>query len=89
MFILSFKAIRENWNFKYSAAYVLCLLRESGVKPQDTVGASISVIAAKAINRLPTNLLTVLDTEPKTGIEVSHCIHDIKGIFKYSATYVL
>ncbi|XP_028166088.1 uncharacterized protein LOC114356902 [Ostrinia furnacalis] len=63
------KAIRENWNLKYSATYVLCLLRDTGVKPQDTVGASISVVAASSPTRPPTNLLTVLDTEPKSGIE--------------------
>ncbi|CAH0397933.1 unnamed protein product [Chilo suppressalis] len=63
------KAIRENWNLKYSATYVLCLLRDTGVKPQDTVGASISVLSASSPNRPPTNLLTVLDTEPKSGIE--------------------
>lgn len=65
-----FQAIRENWNLKYSATYVLCLLRESGVKPQETVGAAISVLSSNAPNRPPTNLLTVLDTEPKSGIEV-------------------
>ncbi|CAH2037521.1 unnamed protein product, partial [Iphiclides podalirius] len=63
------KPIRENWNLKYSATYVLCLLRDSGVKPQETVGASLSVVANSSPNRPPTNLLTVLDTEPKSGIE--------------------
>ncbi|XP_037293717.1 uncharacterized protein LOC115452130 [Manduca sexta] len=63
------KAIRENWNLKYSATYVLCLLRNTGVKPQDTVGASISVLASNAPNRPATNLLTILDTEPRAGIE--------------------
>ncbi|CAH0579058.1 unnamed protein product [Chrysodeixis includens] len=63
------KAIRENWNLKYSATYVLCLLRDSGVKPQETVGASISVVASTSPGRPPTNLLTVLDTEPRSGIE--------------------
>ncbi|CAK1596128.1 unnamed protein product [Parnassius mnemosyne] len=63
------KPIRENWNLKYSATYVLCLLRGSGVKPQETVGASLSVLASSSPNRPPTNLLTVLDTEPKSGIE--------------------
>lgn len=65
-----FQAIRENWNLKYSATYVLCLLKDSGVKPQETVGGSISVIASASPNRPPTNLLTILDTEPQTGIEV-------------------
>ncbi|XP_045497331.1 uncharacterized protein LOC123695504 [Colias croceus] len=63
------KPIRENWNLKYSATYVLCLLRDTGVKPQETVGASISIVAAVSPNRAPTNLLTVLDTEPRSGIE--------------------
>ncbi|VVD03536.1 unnamed protein product [Leptidea sinapis] len=63
------KPIRENWNMKYSATYVLCLLRGSGVKPQETVGASVAVVAAATPNRPPTNLLTVLDTEPGSGID--------------------
>lgn len=63
------KAIRENWNLKYSATYVLCLLRDTGVKPQDTVGATVSVLASSSPGRPPTNLLTILDTEPRSGIE--------------------
>ncbi|XP_050346328.1 uncharacterized protein LOC126770803 [Nymphalis io] len=63
------KPIRENWNLRYSATYVLCLLRDSGIKPQETVGASLSIVANTTPNRPPTNLLTVRDTEPKTGIE--------------------
>ncbi|KAI5651766.1 glycosyltransferase family 92 domain-containing protein [Phthorimaea operculella] len=63
------QAIRENWNLKYSAMYVLCLLRDSGVKPQDTVGASIAVISAFAPNRPSTNLLIVKSTEPEEGIQ--------------------
>ncbi|XP_075973439.1 uncharacterized protein LOC142974800 isoform X2 [Anticarsia gemmatalis] len=76
------KAIRENWNLKYSATYVLCLLRESGVKPQETVGASVSVLSSYAPNRPPTNLLTVLDTEPKSGIEEQ--LHVCVKPFHYS-----
>ncbi|XP_052759566.1 uncharacterized protein LOC113513387 [Galleria mellonella] len=76
------KAIRENWNMKYSATYVLCLLRDSGVKPQETVGASISVISSNWPGRAPTNLLTVLDTEPKSGIEEN--LHICVKPFHYS-----
>ncbi|XP_035432407.2 uncharacterized protein LOC118264116 isoform X1 [Spodoptera frugiperda] len=63
------KAIRENWNLKFSATYVLCLLADSGVKPHETVGASVAVLATDKLNSLPTNLLIVQDTEPKPGIE--------------------
>ncbi|OWR48650.1 hypothetical protein KGM_203624 [Danaus plexippus plexippus] len=63
------KPIRENWNLKYSATYVLCLLRDTGVKPQETVGASVSIVSNTSPNRPPTNLLIVRDTEPKSGIE--------------------
>ncbi|XP_041978225.1 uncharacterized protein LOC121732421 [Aricia agestis] len=76
------KPIRENWNLKYSATYVLCLLRDSGVKARDTVGAAISVVAAAAPNRPPTNLLTVLDTDPKSGIEET--LHVCVKPFHYS-----
>ncbi|KAF9824569.1 hypothetical protein SFRURICE_004026 [Spodoptera frugiperda] len=62
-------AIRENWNLKFSATYVLCLLADSGVKPHETVGASVAVLATDKLNSLPTNLLIVQDTEPKPGIE--------------------
>ncbi|CAG9584447.1 unnamed protein product [Danaus chrysippus] len=63
------KPIRENWNLKYSATYVLCLLRDTGVKPQETIGASVSIVSNTSPNRPPTNLLIVRDTEPKSGIE--------------------
>lgn len=63
------RSIRENWNLKYSATYVLCLLGKTGIKPRETVGASISVIASNAVNLPPTNLLTILDTTPRIGIE--------------------
>jgi hypothetical protein len=97
MYYDNFQAIRENWNLKYSATYVLCLLRDTGVKPQETVGASISVVSATSPGRPPTNLLTVLDTEPKTGIEViyihtyiqsyySRFIHE--GVAEASQTYL-
>lgn len=69
------QAIRENWNLKYSATYVLCFLRKSGVKPHETVGAYISIISSSSPNRPPTNLLTVLDTTPKSGIEVRNDNH--------------
>ncbi|XP_063897692.1 uncharacterized protein LOC135118768 [Helicoverpa armigera] len=76
------KAIRENWNLKYSATYVLCLLRDSGVKPQETVGASVSVVASNRPNVPPTNLLVVLDTEAKPGIEET--LHICVKPFHYS-----
>lgn len=65
-----FQTIRENWNLKYSAVYVLCLLSKTGVKPKDTIGATVAVIATADAATPPSNLLTVLDTKPKPGVEV-------------------
>ncbi|KAG7302872.1 hypothetical protein JYU34_012855 [Plutella xylostella] len=63
------KAIRENWSMKYSATFVLCLLRDSGLRPDDTVGASVAVVTAAMPTQPPTNLLVVRSTDPKPGIE--------------------
>ncbi|XP_026317535.1 uncharacterized protein LOC113228446 isoform X2 [Hyposmocoma kahamanoa] len=63
------QTIRENWNLKYSAVYVLCLLSKTGVKPKDTIGATVAVIATADAATPPSNLLTVIDTKPKPGIE--------------------
>lgn len=67
-----FQSIRENWNLRYSAAYVLCLLRDTDLKPEDTIGASVAVVSALHPHQTipPTNLLRVLDTEPKPENEV-------------------
>ncbi|XP_063362126.1 uncharacterized protein LOC134651069 [Cydia amplana] len=76
------KPIRENWNLKYSATYVLCSLKDTGVKPQETVGAAVAVMASAHTHNAPTNLLPVLDTTPKSGIEEN--LHVCVKPFHYS-----
>ncbi|XP_053608033.1 uncharacterized protein LOC128673899 isoform X2 [Plodia interpunctella] len=58
------KAIRENWNYRYSATYILCLLSDSGIKPQETAGASVAVLASAWADKPHSNLLTIVDTTP-------------------------
>lgn len=48
---------------------MLCLLRDTDLKPEDTIGASVAVVSAHGA-RPPANLLRVLDTEPKPENEV-------------------
>lgn len=62
--------INEHWNLQYSASYVLCNLRLTGARTQDTAGAVVAVLAEDAAHLAPTNLLPVLDTKPKPEIEV-------------------
>ncbi|XP_073945241.1 uncharacterized protein [Choristoneura fumiferana] len=76
------KPIRENWNLKYSASYVLCSLRNTGVRAQETAGAVVAVLAEAVAHRAPTNLLPVLDTLPKPGIEEN--LHVCVKPFHYS-----
>lgn len=75
--VFHFQAIRENWNLKYSATYILCLLRKTGVKPEETVGASVSVVSPNLVDKPPSNILTVVDTEPKQGIQVNVSIFTV------------
>ncbi|KAE8744620.1 hypothetical protein FOCC_FOCC008749, partial [Frankliniella occidentalis] len=50
------KVIRENWNLKYSACFVLCLL-----KPNQTVPQAVSVVARLRVR--PHNMLAVRQLE--------------------------
>lgn len=62
--------------------YVLCLLSKTGVKPKDTIGATVAVIATADAATPPSNLLTVIDTKPKPGIEVRLLLtHVLKSVF--------
>ncbi|KAK3928508.1 Beta-1,4-galactosyltransferase galt-1 [Frankliniella fusca] len=54
------KVIRENWNLKYSACFVLCLL-----KPNQTVPQSVSVVARLRVR--PHNMLAVRQLERPAG----------------------
>ncbi|XP_060802828.1 uncharacterized protein LOC106142594 [Amyelois transitella] len=80
------KAIRENWNLKYSATYVLCLLSDSGVHIREVVGASVSVLASTLADKPQTNMLTVLDTKPMSDVlEKLHvCVKPLHSSFSRS-----
>ena len=52
------KVIRENWNLKYSACFVLCLLQ-----PNQTVPTAVSVVAR--LRTRPHNMLAVRNLDPK------------------------
>ncbi|KAJ3625269.1 hypothetical protein MTP99_018827 [Tenebrio molitor] len=54
------KVIRENWNLKYSACFVLCPLLAN-----QSVPASVSVVSK--IKSSPTNLLTVINNYNDSG----------------------
>ncbi|XP_073945240.1 uncharacterized protein [Choristoneura fumiferana] len=61
--------INEHWHLQYSASYVLCNLRNTGVRALETAGAVVAVLAEAVAHLAPTNLLPVLDTRPKPEIE--------------------
>lgn len=50
------KVIRENWNLKYSACFVLCLLRHNQTVPQ-----AVSVVARLRVR--PHNMLVVRELD--------------------------
>ena len=83
-------AIRENWNLKYSAAFVLCPLgnAESGVDVQ--VPDAVSVFAAEDGSEGATNLMPVLNRDyvlDKSEIDSSAVGVCVKPIhFEYNKT---
>ncbi|XP_049869355.1 uncharacterized protein LOC126369106 [Pectinophora gossypiella] len=81
----SIQVIKDHENLEYTAAFVLCPLRYSGVSADETVGAIVAVIASKAPDEPTTNLLIVQDTAPKTNI--SGNLHVcVKPFYRYSRT---
>ncbi|XP_049869352.1 uncharacterized protein LOC126369102 [Pectinophora gossypiella] len=55
---------------RYSATFVLCNLRDTGIEPHEAQGASLAVMASTAADRPPSNLHKVIDSFPKHGSDI-------------------